>query len=311
MINKSVQFCKLLTAITCLMAVPAYAVTKVPPGNRSATQPKIPSASKSRTQQTGGSFEGKYQKIRDQIKNDKQLRAKIKKAAKQYKIAPIHIVGALVGEHTYNVDALDHIQTYVIKAVSYFNSDIRFEYEGEKITDFVQRPEFAKCNGIKTSYDLWACRENVWNKKFKGKKVGGVSYTNDRFSKVFFQPLYAGQTFGLGQLNPLTALRVTDVVAKTSRKKKLSAAKGNEVYKTIMDPDSTLIYMAAVIRISIDAYRNIAGMDISDNPGITSTLYNLGNVKVRAQRSKGKVPRENYYGWLVNDKRAELEAILK
>jgi len=302
---------KLLIAFTCIMALPAYAVTKVPPGNRSATQPKIPSASKSRTQSTGGSFEGKYAKIRDQIKKDAQLRAKIKKAAKQYKIAPIHIVGALVGEHTYNVDALDHIQTYAVKAISYFNSDIKFEYEGEKVTDFVKRPEFAKCNGIKNSYDLWACRENVWIKNFKGKKVGGVSYTNDRFSKVFFQPFYAGQTFGLGQLNPLTALRVTDVVAKTSRKKKLSAAKGNEVYKTIMDPDSTVLYMAAVIRVSIDAYRDIAGMDISDNPGITATLYNLGNVKVRARKSKGKIPRENYYGWLVNEKRAELEAILK
>jgi len=311
MAKKCLHVCKLLIALTCLIAVPAYAVTKVPPGNRSATQPKIPSASKSRTQKTGDSFKGKYNKIRDQIKNDKQLRAKIKKAAKQYRIAPIHIVGALVGEHTYNVDALDHIQTYAVKAISYFNSDIKFAYEGESVATFIARPEFAKCNGISSSYDLWSCRENVWKASFKGKTIGGVSYPNDRFSKVFFQPFYAGQTFGLGQLNPLTALRVTDVVAKTSRKKKLSEKKGNEVYKTIMDPDSTLLYMAAVIRVSIDAYRDIAGMDISDNPGITATLYNLGDVKARAARSKDKIPRENYYGWLVNKKRAELEAIIK
>ena len=311
MARKYMHLFGMLVAFTCFLVLPVLAVTVVPPGNRSVTQPKIPSASKSRTQQTGGSFEGKYQKIRDQIKKDAQLRSKIKRTAKQYNIDPIHIVGALVGEHTYNVDALDHIQTYAVKAISYFNSDIRFEYEGEKVTDFVKRPEFAECEGIQSSYDLWACRENIWIKNFKGKTIGGVSFTNDRFSKVFFQPFYAGQTFGLGQLNPLTALRVTDVVAKISRKKKLSAAKGNEVYKTIMDPDLTLLYMAAVIRVSIDAYRDIAGLDISDNPGITATLYNLGNVKARARKSKGKIPRENYYGWLVNEKREELEALLK
>ena len=301
----------LFIATLSLMPVATYAVTKVPPGNRNATQPKIPSVSKSRTQQTGGSFQGKYEKIRDLIKSNKQLQSKIKKAARQYAIDPIHIVGALVGEHTYNVDALDHMQTYVVKAISYFNSDIKFAYDGETVSKFVGRPQFAKCEGIANSYDLWACREDVWKSSFKGKIVGGKSFPNDRFSKVFFQPFFAGQTFGLGQLNPLTALRVTDIVAKTSRKRRLSANKGNEVYKTIMDPDSTLLYMAAVIRVSIDAYRDIAGMDISDNPGITATLYNLGDVKTRARRSKGKIPQENYYGWLVNDKRDELAAALR
>ena len=47
---------------------------------------------------------------------------------------------------------------------------------------------------------------------------------NDRFGRVFFQPLYAGQTFGLGQLNPLTALKVTDIVNRTSRLRRLKAS---------------------------------------------------------------------------------------
>jgi hypothetical protein len=89
-----------------------------------------------------------------------------------------------------------------------------------------------------------------------------------------------------------------------------------------MEPDSTLIYMAAVIRNSIDSYKSIAGFDISKNPGLTATLYNLGNVRVRAyalkskndrRKSAGKraqPPQENYYGWLVNDKEADLRSIL-
>ena len=295
------------------LATPSFAVTKVPAGNRSASQPKIPSTSVSRTRSTNGSFQAKYEKIRDLIKSDKKLQGKIKKAAKQYGIAPIHIVGALVGEHTYNVDALDHLQTYYVKAISYFKSDVQFEHAGESVMKFVKRPEFSKCKTAKDSYDLWACRESVWKSKFKGKKVDGIKWPNDRFGRVFFQPFYAGQTFGLGQINPLTALQVTDLVAQKSRKKKLSADKANEVYKTIMEPDSTLQYMAAVIRVSIDSYKSIGGFDISNNPGITSTLYNLGDVRNRARRakSKGGLPKENYYGWLVNEKRSELESILK
>ena len=89
-----------------------------------------------------------------------------------------------------------------------------------------------------------------------------------------------------------------------------------------MNPDSTLDYMAAVIRTSIDAYQDIAGFDISNNPGLTATLYNLGDVRNRARtlatkntsrRASGKsiiLPMENYYGWLVNEKEAELRSLL-
>lgn len=296
-----------------LWPMSAYALIKVPPGNRSAAQPSIPSGSVSRTRATNGSFQGKYEKIRDLIKADKKLQVKIKAASKRYGIDPIHIVGALVGEHTYNVDALDRLQTYYVKAISYLNSDVKFSFGRETVTKFTKRPQFKRCGTAVDSYDLWACREQVWKKSFKGKTVDGVAWPNDRFGKVFFQPFYAGQTFGLGQINPLTALRVTDFVSKVSGKKKLSANKANEVYNTIMDPDSTLLYMAAVLRISIDAYKKYGGYDISNNPGVTATLYNLGDVRNRARqaKAKGRMPRENYYGWLINEKRPELEAVLK
>ena len=297
-----------------LQPVSADALTKVPPGNRNANQPEIPYGAVSRTRATNGSFQGKYEKIRDLLAKDKKLLSKIKQAAADYGIQPIHIIGALVGEHTYNVDALDRLQTYYVKALSYFNSDISFAYESEKVTKFVKRPEFAECSGISNSYDLWSCREHVWNRVFRGKQHSGKAWPNARFGQTFFQPFYAGQTFGLGQLNPLTALRVTDMVSRTSGGKPLKADNPQLVYKTIMEPDSSLNYMAAVIRVSIDAYRDIAGFDISDNPGITATLYNLGDVRTRAQALKqkgGALPQENYYGWLINEKRQELERLLQ
>src|SRR5690606_31507030 len=94
-----------------------------------------------------------------------------------------------------------------------------------------------------------------------------------------------------------------------------------EIYKTIMDPDLTLPYVAATIKTSMDAYKRIAGFDISTNPGITATLYNIGDPEGRARALKTendkrrrnglspRLPQENYYGWLVNDKLKELKTL--
>ncbi|MEW9806180.1 DUF1402 family protein [Mesorhizobium marinum] len=298
----------------------AHAATLVPPGNRSAEQPGVPGGSTKRTKAGGTTFEAKYRKVYALLKNDSALRKKIVAAARAYGIDPIHIAGAIVGEHTYNVDAYDRLQTYYVKAVAYLKADLSFAYDGENVSDFVRRPQFAECTAS-SSYELWSCRERVWNRAFRGKTVDGTAFPNNRFAAVFFQPFYAGQTFGLGQLSPLTALQMSDLVNRVSGLPRLDANDPNQVYETIMDPDLTLDYVAAALRKSIDAYAEIAGFDISQNPGITATLYNIGNPDVRARAlkrenaeraSRGEAPRfpeENYYGWLVNEKLPELQAL--
>ena len=305
----------LLTVLNTPLA--SQAMDVVPAGNRNAEQPNVPGASVRRTKAGKTSFDAKYEKVRDLLASDAALMDKLKSTARKYGIDPIHMVGAIVGEHTYNVDAYDRLQSYYIKAASYAGNSFRFGHDGESIADFVDRPEFADCADKKGSYALWSCREGVWNKEFKGKRIDGHSYPNNRFSAVFFQPFYAGQTFGIGQINPLTALMLTDVVSKTSGYKKLDENDAAGVYEAIMDPDISLAYMAASIRQSIDAYKKVAGVDISKNPGITATLYNVGNPFARAAAYKarrtsggGQWPEENYYGWLVNDKLAELKGLL-
>jgi len=311
----------LLAALLIAAAAPfASAATLVPPGNRSVEQPGVPGASTKRTKSGGTTFEAKYRKVYSLLKNDPALRKKIVAAASSYGIDPIHIVGAIVGEHTYNVDAYDRLQTYYVKAAAYLNADLSFAYEGENVDDFVERPEFAEC-GASDSYTLWTCRERVWNSAFRGKTVGGTAFPDNRFAAVFFQPYYAGQTFGLGQLSPLTALQMSDLVHRVSGLPRLDAGKPNQVYETIMDPDLTLDYVAAALKQSIDAYAEIADFDISGNPGVTATLYNIGNADSRAwalkrendeRAARGEAPRypeENYYGWLVNEKLPELQAL--
>lgn len=303
-------------------AVAAAKVIVVPEGNRAKKQPRVSSFSVSRTRRTGSSFEAKYKRVYEALQRDSRLIGKIKRVARIYDIDPVHMIGAIVGEHTYNVDSMDHLQTYYIKAMEYAGTSLEFAYGGVNIIDFVARPQFDRCKKAKNSNALWSCREYVWDTVFRGRKVDGARYQDTRFGQAFFQPMFAGQTFGLGQLNPLTALKMNDMVVKKGGLRALDPDNAPEVYRAIMDPDTSLHYMAAVIRTSIDAYRRTAGFDISKNPGLTATLYNVGNAERRARhlrainakrRNSGlrpKYPEENYYGWLVNDKLDELRKLL-
>lgn len=312
----------LVAALLALAPALAHGATLVPPGNSIAEQPPIPNASANRTRALKTSFDSKYQRVVALLRNDRRLIADIKKVSAQFGIDPIHMVGAIVGEHTYNVDALDRAQSYYVKAIAYLNGDIEFSFGGESIRAFVERPQFEACEGMTGSLALWNCREAVWEKTFRGKTVDGKAFPDNRFSAVFFQPFFAGQTFGIGQMNPLTALKMTDRVNKVTGARKLDASNGKAVYKAIMDPGETLPYIAAAIASSIDAYRKVAGFDISANPGLTATLYNTGNAELRAAAlaaenrkrkaagSPAKLPEVNYYGWLINDKEAELRSLL-
>ncbi|WP_242390338.1 DUF1402 family protein [Polymorphum gilvum] len=296
--------------------VQAASYRLVPEGNRNKAQPEIPFASARRTAASSSSYDAKFQRVLAVLRSDRQLIADIKRVAARYKIDPIHMIGAIVGEHTYNYDTLDSAQSYYVKALSYAGVPLRFQYNGEPVSQFVQRPQFERCrkNGHdEDSNALWTCYENTWNATFRGKTVDGTRFPRLNFNEAFFQPLFAGQSFGLGQLSPLTILKMTDSVARQSRFKRLNADDAREVYQATMDPNISLHYMAAIIQDSIEAYRVTARVDISGNPGITATLYNLGDPWGRAARfraSGNAWPQENYYGWLVNDRLEDLKGLL-
>jgi Protein of unknown function (DUF1402) len=326
-IRKYLKFSVIFVVVSFAgLALPPLAsaeVIVVPPGNRNTKQPRTAGLSKIWTGFISqGSYEAKYRRIYSLLERDQRLIANIKKVAAIYGIDPIHIVGAIVGEHTFNVDGFDSLQTYYVKASQYVDLDMSFSYKGETADQFFRRPQFAPCNQFKTDYEVWDCRSVVWRTKFEGKMVEGTLFPKVRIQRVFFKPGIAGQTFGLGQLSPVTALSVNEYVHAKSGLPLLDINRANEVYNVVMDPDKTLHYMAAQLRIAIDYYRDIAGFDISQNPGLTATLYNLGEVATRARvlaaenaqrRKKGQqivYPEENFYGWLVNDRTPELRKLL-
>ena len=183
----------ILAALLAVVAAPAWALTVVPPGNRNAEQPEIPFGSASRTKAGKTTYEAKYAKVYKLLATDAKLRRKIKQAAAQYGIDPLHIVGAIVGEHTYNVDAYDRLQTYYIKAVSYLNSRFRFAYDGESVADFLERPQFSECEKLSDSYEIWVCREVIWNTGFRGKLVDGRQYPTIDSARCSSSPSMPGR----------------------------------------------------------------------------------------------------------------------
>ncbi len=307
----------LLIILALANACIGHELVRVPAGNRNSVQPPIPNTSALRAKAFNTTYEEKYQKIVGVLRDDKDLMASIRKAAQAYQIDPIHIVGALVGEHTYNITIVNRVKSYYVKALAYSQSDFRFSYKDVTVQSFVKRPEFAHCDSFTGSAELWECRDETWDKSFRGRIVDGVTYENMTFQRAFFQPFFAGQTFGLGQISPLTALEVTDLVHATSGLPKLSVDDPQAIYRDIMDPDRSVIYIAAIVKDAIDAYR-AQGFDITDNPGLTATLYNVGQPRRRALALRQatdaaggkKLPEENYYGWLVNDRLPELRALL-
>lgn len=294
------------------------AMLVVPEGNRNAEQPEIPFASARRTAASRSSYDAKFDRVIGVLRRDTRLIRSIKQVSAQYGIDPVHMLGAIIGEHTYNYDSLDSAQSYYVKALSYAGIQFDFEYRGENVEEFVARPAFDSCRAKRRdSNHLWTCYERLWEQDFRNKRVDGARYPDKNFNETFFQPLFAGQSFGLGQLSPLTVLKMSDAVSRTSGFEKLSPRDANKIYSSTMDPNRSLHYMAAVIRDAIQAYKSVAKVDISKNPGITATLYNLGDPWARAsnfrkQKAAGKVawPQENYYGWLVNARLDTLRSLL-
>jgi Protein of unknown function (DUF1402) len=318
----SISLIAVLFGLALAPAVSAE-VIKVPPGNRNDKRPNTPALSKLWTTFISRKpYELKYRRVYGMLQRDKVLISKIKQVSAIYGIDPIHVVGAIVGEHTFNVDGYDSLQRYYVKAAKYVNLDMSFSYKGETADQFFKRPQFKRCSQYKTDYEVWDCRSVIWTTQFRGKTVGGKHFANERIQLVFFKPGIAGLTFGLGQMSPVAVLMVNEYVHEKGGLPLLDMNRANEVYNAVMDPDKTIHYMAAHIRISIDLYRNIAGFDISGNPGLTATLYNLGDVATRARQLKAEndrrkqrgqpivYPEENFYGWLVNDRTDELRKLL-
>ena len=251
----------------------------------------LPQATQQRLKATNGKVPAKLRRTLTILKSGSMIR-KIKRTAAAYGIDPIHIVGAIVGEHVFNYDIRDNLQQVALQFGRRLRN-VEFSCGDVPLERVLELPQFSQCRG--RSYLYWTCVDEVWFAKMRGKVVDGKRLPRRNLTEACFNPFATGQTYGLGQLSPVTALKMSDL----TKLPKLSYKDADKVYERIIDPDESLNVIAAVIVDSIQAYREV-GVDISNRPGITATLYNLGNPRERARKSKGN-PKVNYYGAFVED----------
>ncbi len=317
----------LFLGLNLFPALPVFAqsrqVVKVPPGNRNLEMPELPDATAGRRNRMVGarSFDQSFIAAMNKL-NDRATREMIYQVSKIYGVDPVHVFAVLVGEHTFNVSGADGFQSMVMRAATMGPSwAISFNNNSVKLGDLLKEPVMANCMSQTSDYYKWECVRVTWETKLRGRSflgqfVGGQMPAKS-FRSTFFNPIKTGHTYGLGQLDPQKALMLSDVVARHGGLKPLNIDDPADVYSAIIDPSRSLHYTAALVRTIWDLYRNVGGFDISDNPGITATLYNIGFELQRAQkiananRKSGTVvlPEENYYGWAINVRLEDIKAL--
>src|SRR5204863_8569622 len=86
-------------------------VIVVPADYHAKRQPTVFAGSSLLTAIRGsGGFKEKYAKVYGLLSRDTKLMANIKRASAMFGIDPIDVIGAIVGEHTYNIDVFDTLQ---------------------------------------------------------------------------------------------------------------------------------------------------------------------------------------------------------
>ncbi len=219
----------------------------------------------------------------------KGLKNEIKAAAKAFRIDPVHIAGAIAGEHALNVDAYDSLQQYARQANKYISvfAD-RTESRRDNLYQMVNSEEFADCNVKKSDYDMWYCVVQTWyaTPGFQGRKFAfGTREYYKQFSQYFFDPNGVGATFGVGQMSPLRAMMVDDLVQQVKPSLGINFVKNGSIedaFDRVLTPEKVVYYIAATVKFGMAAYSQIAKFDISSHPGVTATLYNVGQERIKA-----------------------------
>jgi len=113
-------------------------------------------------------------------------------------------------------------------------------------------------------------------------------------------------SYGLGQLNEDVAYMGEVWAAKLEKRTPRSR---EEIRDALLIPEQTVYLIAALMRYNQDVYK-LYGIDISKDPGLMTTVYNLGNPEGRAKAAKElkRDPRVNYFGFFVNKYMSDVES---
>lgn len=246
-----------------------------------------------------------------------EIKEKIERISKIYGLEPSQVAGAIIAEHTFNVDMSDNLQDFLISAYSKWV--VYGDKNNGKLAELLSYKEFSDFKKKKNDYEKWEYVMDVWERQFRGKTKYNQLFPNQRFVFVYFNPYGVGKTYGIGQLSPLRVLMANDIANKIGKIPRIEYYEHKRLYQAVLNPEVTIHYICATIYLEKKYYKEIAGFDISKNMGIIATLYNIGNEKKHAQmlfeENRRKIgisedilfPEENFFGWFVNEHSREIK----
>lgn len=242
--------------------------------------------------------EGKIPDIMRTLREEGILE-EVQKMSEAFDIHPLHILGPIVGENTFNGSIDSTIQDSMLN----FLTESDYQKMSTRMDYVTNNEDAKKCLRLPIrNYWKWRCLLINSNALRNG--------SNRDFSFWFYSKSKKGQgTFGIGQAQPYILWGFNDVVSeKLEDNEELIERYSVNDLKTAFahtQKDKLMIaYVAAITRQAIDTYKIIGGIDISQNPGLTTTLYNLGDFNRRAylfKESGKEYPSVNYMGWFVNE----------
>lgn len=227
------------------------------------------------------------------------------RVAKRFGIDPIHILGPIIGENTFNGFIDQTIQNHYHQMFA--QSDI--ETMSHNMSRLTKAADGHGCfEAAISNYWKWRCIlfYSTFDNSNGGMMSGG------------FYSMKGGGTFGIAQMQPFLLWSLNDIVSQKMGYRKFDITDLESPMRIIFDNRQMLAYLAANAVVAIEVYKMVAGVDISQNPGLTTTLYNVGDEYRRAYdfnqlraRSSGIVlPKVNYLGWYVNSFETEIRTYI-
>lgn len=260
---------------------------------------------------------------------DAGLISTIKYVARKFSVDPAVLLGSVLGELTFN-------NKYEVKAQDLAGAATPsfLNFKGAKrVASYFNDPALKYCQPERSDYWSWVCINQVWSTSIiKASNNGGAEHVPE--SSVLdisrrSDPLHGvlrprtGGSYGIAQMSLARALMVSGDVAASSNYVHLGIDDMGEIMNMVLNNEASIYILGASAARCVDVYKRFAGFDISENIGVQVTLFNLGYEFEKAEAlkelndrrvAKGlqKVsPKENYMGWYINEREAQIRAALK
>ncbi len=241
----------------------------------------------------------------------------INRAARNRGVDPVLVAASIAAEHALNYDIYDRMQNLMGEQLSRSANiwaQTNVDHPEKNLSLLIEDPSYADCFSRSDSYNKWFCVVQKWNNRdfslsFKAEKRFFLDFTTNFFDPNAHSDI--GLSFGIGQMSPVRALMMDDRVGSQA----INFERHHDVtvvFQKILDPNTVPYFIAATNKYAMSVYAS-KGYDISQNPGIVATLYNLGNEWYYLGRTSraGRLPETNDFGKWVNKHIDEIRAAIR